>query len=133
MRIKLISATDVISINREICLSEKQKHLCVDKGKVESAVSAAFYPGIYPFQYGGLTRVAGALCFFLIKAPAFFDGNKRSAAMAATILLDLNGMKLIYPIDKKKKMTAFATIIEKCATSEISKEELMQWFERHKK
>ena len=52
-------------------------------GKVESALAAAFYPGDYPFQYGGIAKVAGAVCYFLTKAHAFFDGNKRTAGIAA--------------------------------------------------
>ena len=64
MKIKLITLTDVLQINEAICFEVKQKSGCMDKTKVESALGAAFYPGDYPFYYGGIPKVAGALCFF---------------------------------------------------------------------
>lgn len=64
MEIKLLSLPDILEINQEICATVKQNSVCMDKGKVESALGAAFYPGNYPFQYGGISKVAGALNHF---------------------------------------------------------------------
>lgn len=89
MKVQLFSIDDILHINQKICTSVKQDSICMDKGKIESALGAAFYPGDYPFRYGGIPRVAGALCFFLIKAHAFMDANKRTAAVAATMFMDL--------------------------------------------
>lgn len=94
MKIKLLLLDDILEINREICVTVKQQSVCMDKGKVESALGATFYPGDYPFQYGGIPKVAGALCYFLIKAHAFMDANKRTAALAATLFMDLNGYEM---------------------------------------
>ncbi|CAN5365248.1 type II toxin-antitoxin system death-on-curing family toxin [soil metagenome] len=132
MKITLINAEQIININTIICAKEKQTSICLDHRKVESAVAAAYYPGFYPFQYGGIASVAGALCFFLIKAHAFLDGNKRTAAIAATTLLALNNLIILYPIDKDNNINSFAKVLEGCACSEISKEELMQWYDTHK-
>ena len=101
-------------------------------GKVESALAAAFYPGDYPFQYGGIAKVAGAVCYFLTKAHAFFDGNKRTAGIAAATFMHLNGFNLAYPIDAKKNINEFATRIDDAAANRLSKEELIKWFEKHK-
>lgn len=104
----------------------------MDKGKIESALAAGFYPGDYPFRYGGVSRVAGALCFFLIKAHAFMDANKRTAALAATMFMDLNDYELVYPLKIKTGVTAFTDIIEKAASSCITKDQLIDWFDQHK-
>lgn len=133
MKIKLLSPDDILQINREVCITVKQKSVCLDQRKVESSLDAAFYPGDYPFAYGGIACVAGALCFFLIKAHAFMDGNKRTAALASTIFMDLNGYKLVYPVNMKKGVTAFTDIIEKTASSHITKDQLILWFDRHKR
>lgn len=132
MKIKLLSLEDILEINREICAIVKQQSICMDKGKVEGAIGAAFYPGDYPFQYGGISKVAGALCYFLIKAHAFMDANKRTAALAATLFMDLNGYELIYSPKIKSSVTAFTDVIEKTASSHMSKDELITWFDHHK-
>lgn len=134
MKIKLIDLDDILEINKAICHEVKQKSVCMEKNKVESALGAAFYPGDYPFYYGGIPKVAGALCFFLIKAHAFRDGNKRTAALSATLLMDLNGYELIYPKSiEKVNITVFTDVIEKAACSALSKDELIEWFDQHKK
>jgi death-on-curing protein len=133
MKITLLALDDILEINREICVTVKQKSVCMDLRKVESALGAAFYPGDYPFQYGGIPKVAGAFCYFLIKAHAFMDANKRTAAMAATLLMDLNGYELVYPLKITTGVTAFTDIVEKAASSHKSKDQLIEWFDRHKR
>jgi death-on-curing protein len=132
-KVKLITVDHVMEINRIVCAEQKQKSTCFDRGKVESALGAGFYPGSYPFQHGGIVKVAGALCFFLIKAHAFLDGNKRTAAIAATVFLDLNGWEIVYPLSSETDTNDFSDIIEQCAVSVVSKEEIMHWFEQHKR
>ncbi len=131
--IKLLSLDDVLDINQAVCVSVKQKSVCMDRAKVEGALGAAFYPGDYPFYYGGVPRVAGALCYFLIKAHGFMDANKRTAVLASTLFLDLNGYELAYPLKVKTGVTALTDVIEKAAASEIGKDELIEWFDVHKK
>lgn len=131
MIIKLLSLNHILEINREICTAVRQQSVCMDKRKIEGALGAAFYPGDYPFQYGGIPKVAGALCYFLIKAHAFMDANKRTAALASTIFLDLNSYELIYPSKNEDGVTAFTDIIEKTASSYIHKDQLISWFDQH--
>ncbi|NBO39575.1 hypothetical protein EBU99_13435 [bacterium] len=59
--IKLLSPDDVMRINRKLGEREQVVYTCLDKGLVESAVFAAFYPGLYPLANGGVAEVAGAL------------------------------------------------------------------------
>lgn len=132
MKIQLLDAEHVLMINQAVCAREKQTSRCRSRHALESALGAAYYPGVYPFQYGGLASVAGALCYFLTQAHAFIDGNKRTAGIASAILLDINGYELRYPIDLRKSHNAWVDIIEKVAQSAVSKEALMHWYERHK-
>jgi death-on-curing protein len=132
MKIQLLVLDDILEINKAICHEVKQKSVCMDPSKVESALGAAFYPGDYPFYYGGIPKVAGALCFFLIKAHAFLDGNKRTAVLGSTLLMNLNGYDLIYPKQIKTAVTAFTDVVEKAACSAMSKDELIEWFDQHK-
>jgi prophage maintenance system killer protein len=91
-----------------------------------------FYPGSYPFRAGGIAKIAGALCFYLVQAHAFLDGNKRTGSMVAIRFMELNGWSLKYPLKEANGKTALTNIIESCAASTLSKDELIGWFDHHK-
>ena len=95
------------------------------------ALHSAFYPGVYPFQHGGIARVAGALCFYLTQAHAFYDGNKRTALIASLTSLDFNGWSIEYPLDVDGK-TAVADLIERCADGKVTRDEMIEWWDQHK-
>lgn len=132
-KITLISIDHVITFNKEIVAHESQKHLVLNHGNIDGAVSASFYPGNYPFRYGGVAKIAGALCFFLSKAHGFFDGNKRTAGIAAVTFMGLNGYDLVYPFSTKTGHNEFAHVIEELVNNKLTKDEVMKWFESHKK
>ena len=129
-RLLLPTPALVIETNQRICTRDGSPSQCLDAGKVESAVAAAFYPGLPPFVHGGTATLAGALCFYLVRAHAFLDGNKRTALATATAFLRLNGWRLLYPLTPTHN--ALAEIVERCGASQVGKDELMTWFERHK-
>ena len=131
-RIFIPSADEVIAINKLVCSEGENPHHCYGIGKVESAIHSAFYPGSYPFAAGGLAQVAGALCFYLVKSHAFMDGNKRTGSLSAIVFLNTNGWDLEYPLGSETEKSALGEIIEKCAAGEMTKEELMKWFDTHK-
>jgi death-on-curing protein len=109
MRVIFLPTVEVvISLNKMICAEGGNTHHCMSPGKVESAISTAFYPGEYPFVHGGLAKVAGALCFYLVKCHAFVDGNKRTGALTAVTFLNQHGMDLQYPFDESRDINAFA-------------------------
>ena len=122
----------VIEVNQIVCFEGDNPCQCLDTDKIESAISSAFYPGLYPFSHGGLAKVAGALCFYLVKAHAFLDGDKRTGALVAITFLNMHGMDLEYPLDIEKDINGPAEIIEACAASTITQDQLKEWFERHK-
>lgn len=133
MRVIFLPTADaVLAVNKYICEQGDNPHHCYDVGKVESAISTAFYPGSYPFAHGGLARVAGALCFYLVKSHAFMDGNKRTGALVAITFLNQHGLDLQYPLDEKRNVNAFADVIENCAAGGVDKDQLIEWFDRHK-
>lgn len=122
----------VLEVNKIVCEEGGNPHQCLSTGKIESAISSAFYPGSYPFAHGGLAKVAGALCFYLVKAHAFLDGNKRTGALVAITFLNMHGLDLAYPLDEDKNINGLAEIIDGCAASTLSQEELKSWFDNHK-
>lgn len=128
----LPTAEAVVALNKFICEQGGNPHHCNGIGKVESAISTAFYPGEYPFAHGGLARVAGALYFYLVKSHAFTDGNKRTGTLVAITFLNQHGMDLHYPLDEAKDINALAEVIESCAAGAVSNDQLMDWFDAHK-
>lgn len=129
--ILLPTAEAVLAVNQYVCEQGGNPHYCYDVGKVESAITTAFYPGAYPFALGGLAKVAGALCFYLVKAHAFMDGNKRTGVLTAITFMNQHGMDLLYPLDPAKGVNALAEVVESCAASKLGRDELMEWFESH--
>jgi prophage maintenance system killer protein len=99
MKIQLLEAEHILVINQEVCTREKQTSHCRNRHALESAIGAAFYPGVYPFQYGGLASGAGALCYFLAKAHPFMDGNKENSRYSFCYFLDIHGYELRYVIN----------------------------------
>jgi death-on-curing protein len=130
-RIRTLTADAVVSINKIVCEEGGNRHHCYETGKVESALHSAFYPGDYPFQHGGVAQIAGALCFYLTKAHAFYDGNKRTALVSSLTFLHLNGWSMRYGTTKNG-VTAIAAVIEKCADGKVDKKEMIRWFDSHK-
>lgn len=127
------SANDILNLNEYICNEDSNPFHCFDIGKVESAIHSAFYPGSPPFVHGGIAKISGALCFYLLKAHAFMDGNKRTAAIASLVFMNKHGWDLEYPFNEDQDSNALADIIEACAASIVTKEKLIDWFETHKK
>lgn len=133
MRVIFLPTADaVLAVNQYICEQGSSTHRCYDIGKVESAISTAFYPGSYPFAHGGIAKVAGALCFYLVKSHAFMDGNKRTGALTAITFLNQHGLDLQYPLDESRDVNALAEVIENCAVGSVSKDQLIEWFDQHK-
>jgi death on curing protein len=97
MRLKIPTVKNIVEANAHVCRENNQKSTLLDQGKIESALSSAFYPGSEPFQNGGVAKIAAAMCFYLTKAHAFLDGNKRTASLSAIVFMNSNGWDLVYP------------------------------------
>ena len=132
MKIKIPTTEQVIQTNEIVCSEQRQKSVLLDRGKIESALSTAFYPGSEPFQNGGIAKIAGALCFYLTKAHAFQDGNKRTATLTAITFMNVNGLDLMYPENDEDNFSELALVVNQVTASEITKDQLIFWFELHK-
>lgn len=132
MKLKIPTVESIIETNKYVCRENKQQSSLLNRGKIESALNTAFYPGSEPFQNGGIARVAAAMCFYLTKAHAFLDGNKRTASLSAILFMNSNGWDLVYSENDVDEFSELAKIINKATASEISKDDLMEWFENHK-
>jgi len=96
-----------------------------DRGMLESALGRARQK----FAYGGpdieLPNLAAAYAFGLAKYQPFVDGNKRTAAVACELFLELNGYLLVasdedlYPV--------FAEL----AAGELDEDRLAAWLRRY--
>lgn len=132
MQVYIPTTEQVISTNKYLCEQQGNPFSVLERGKIESALHSAFYPGSYPFSAGGMAKIAGPLSFYLVKAHAFMDGNKRTGALAAIIFMEENGWTLSYPEKEDNGKTGLANIIESCAASVVGKDEVMDWFDLHK-
>lgn len=86
--------------------------------------SAVFQPQQSAFgedAYPEIVDKAAAYCFFMAKNHAFVDGNKRTAAAAMLIFLELNGYVLEATDDET------ATVIEAMAADAIGQTEFFEW------
>jgi len=61
------------------------------------------------------------------------DGNKRAAAITATLFMNKHVWDLVYQFDVEQDTNALTDIIDSYAAGKIDKEQLIEWFENHKK
>lgn len=130
-KITFLTAELVIEINNQVCIDGGNRHQCYDVGRVESALHSAIYPGQPPFANGTIARVAGAVCYFLTMAHAFFDGNKRTGLLSAITFLNENGLDLAYQANLKTGLTEISILVNDCAAGKVTKEQMMDWFDAH--
>lgn len=126
------SVDQIIRTNQYVCNANGNIFQVLDQGKISSALHTAFYPGSHPFIQGGVAKIAGALCYYLVMAHAFQDGNKRVGSITAITFMKINGWKLTYPLQEANGNTALANAILECAAGRKTKEDLIEWFENHK-
>lgn len=80
-----------------------------DPGLVASAMGAA--QNAFWYGQGNLYNIAAAYAFHLAEAQAFVDGNKRTAAAAAIVFLNLNGLR--FPEDDGSVYSAMIDVANK--------------------
>lgn len=130
MKLFLPTAEQIVKLNLFICQEQGSQHQLYSLGKLESSLHSATYPGSAPFVHGGIAKIAGALCFYLVQAHAFFDGNKRTAAIAALTFLERNGLTLKFFVNSDAN--DFARVVEECGSGLLSIDLVKTWFENHK-
>ncbi len=124
--VTLLTTGDVVAIHDQVIASAGGGTAgLMDIGRVEAAVarmnagfgSVEFHPDVF--------EKAAALLEALVGNHGFVDGNKRTAMLSATALLELNGWELTYSPDE---VVAFAIGV---ATHEIEFDEIVRWLREH--
>jgi len=113
--IGLPKASVIAQINQLVCEEGSNPHHVLDMNRIESAIHSAFYPGSPPSAYGGIAKLAGALCFYLTKGHAFQDGNKRTAVLTAITFMNEHGWELVYPLGEGENLDALADLVDAAA------------------
>lgn len=92
-----------------------------DEGMLESALARLRQQYAYGGEAVDMASLAAAYAYGLSRNHAFMDGNKRTAAVACELFLELNGYRLVardedlYPV--------FMAL----AASELEEDELVAW------
>lgn len=126
--LKFITVEQVIAFNKEISKSENATHSLTNRSSLESAVGAAFYFDVEDgFMHGSIPEVAAALCYKLAKNHPFLDGNKRTAAVAALVFLELNDYDIEFA-EYADADTDFSRVIFDFVENKTELDDLKKWF-----
>lgn len=98
-----------------------------DLGLLQSALAQPQQMFCYQEPMPGLYELAACYAHGICKNHPFIDGNKRSALIACTLFLAINGIKTHYPEDEAYHM--FRAV----AAGIASREELSRWLRHHSK
>jgi death-on-curing protein len=99
-----------------------------DQGLLQSALAMPQAQFGGQFLHKDLFEMAAAYVFHLALNHPFVDGNKRVAAMAADVFLDLNGFDL-----SPSKEKAYEKIVLEIAQGLMEKPEIAGFFRKHSK
>lgn len=94
-----------------------------DEGRLLSALAQPEAGFGDEYFHKDLYQMAAAYLFHLVKSHAFNDGNKRIAALAASVFLEVNGLKVTADEDEFEKLVLDA------AQSLVTKEQLAEFFQ----
>jgi death on curing protein len=117
-----ISAEDVIEINAEAVERTGERFLLRDAGLLESAVARPRHRWAYGEE--DIISLAVALLLGIALNHPFEQGNKRTAFVAATEFLELNGYQLVPEANRR----AFADLIVGAIEKRIGEDKLTARF-----
>ena len=96
-----------------------------DENLLKAAIGRPLNKWHYEEPRPDIFRLAAAYCFGLVKGHAFHDGNKRTAYVAATVFLDVNGYECA-----PEQEDIIKTVLG-AADGSVSEDELATWFEEN--
>lgn len=79
------------------------------------------------YLHKNLYEMAAAYLFHLVSNHPFHDGNKRIAALAASVFLEINGIEIVANEDE------FEVLVLQSAQSKKTKEEIAIFFQKNSK
>ncbi len=100
-------------------------HGVKDENLVRSAIGQPESGFGDDYFHKDLYEMAAAYLFHLVKNHAFNDGNKRIAALASAVFLQINGLRVIADEDEFEKLVLDA------AQSIVGKKEIAEFFKRN--
>lgn len=77
------------------------------ENKVESVVNTINNSHFGHTPYSTMELKASAILFFLIKAHAFTDGNKRTAVSVFHVYCELNSLDVAFPVNKLDEVAVY--------------------------
>ncbi len=119
--VRFLAVADVLLIHEDTIRHEGGMAGLRDPGLLESAVLMPQQQFGGEYLHPGLPEMAAAYLFHIAQNHAFHDGNKRTAAVAALIFLDANGVTRLPAPDELERMTLAI------AAGEATKSQLIEW------
>lgn len=124
IEIQFLSTDDVIALHEDTLEHEGGRVGLKDFGMVDSAVHMPRQMFGGEYLHPTMASMAAAYMFHLACNHGFTDGNKRVGVLAAFTFLYENGIEFQPPEDE---LEAAALAV---ASHQMSKAELIEWFER---
>ncbi len=121
--VRFLSVDDVLFIHEDTIKHEGGKAGLRDPGLLESAVMMPQQKVGGNYLHPTMAAMGAAYLFHIAQNHLFHDGNKRAAAMAAVVFLDVNGARKLPPPKGLEKITLSV------AAGETAKAELTEWME----
>ena len=119
--VRFLSVDDVLAIQENTIAKEGGLGGLRDAGLLESAVLMPQQRFGGKYLHTDLGAMAAAYLFHISQNHAFLDGNKRTAALATLIFLNINDVESL-PTPKALERMTLAV-----AASEVDKAELTEW------
>ena len=118
---RFLSVGDVLAIHQNTIAAEGGMGGLRDAGLLESAVLMPQQQFGGDYLHPDLPAMAAAYLFHIAQNHAFHDGNKRTAALASLVFLNINGVETL-PAPKTLERITLTV-----AASETDKAELTEW------
>lgn len=96
-----------------------------DMGLLQAAIAVPQAGGPAGYYHADLFEMAAAYLFHLAKNHPFVDGNKRTAAVAALVFLDLNGVEI-----RASNHDLYETVMA-VANGRLAKSAVAEFLRRH--
>ena len=125
---KYLTVEQVVFFNKSVNEAENAGYSLVNRGALESAMASAFYFQVdNGFMHGAMPEIAAALCYKIAKSHPFMDGNKRTAAVAALVFLQMNDYNIEFE-EYGDADTEFSRQIISFVENKTSLDDLKKWF-----
>lgn len=119
--IVFLSVDDVLQIHENTIANEGGMSGVRDTNLLESAVMMPQQQFGGNYLHEDIFAMAAAYLFHIAKNHAFFDGNKRTAALTMLIFLKTNGVEILPNPSELEQITL------NVASGNLSKDRLIEW------